>query len=698
MGTGASSKYAQTRTELAGVSDGDLKAQLKAMGTEDRQKLRAEFGRLETLITQVDSDFNGISAKDPGDVVPGSVVKTSAGTGVCGPFNDDDQTFPVRLDSGEVADVKIQDLFLKPSGECAVKSEDTFDWEAYVGLYKDLRNAGIDSREKAWQHWTKNGEGEGRKGGFAGARSAAEVYKDLKQNDATCEIPKTEFRAMSVKQLQDVVCHLQRRCETEGWYNFTKFGTRGELLKFDTINLYSTTDWLLKPSTKARRCSYVEYVASKEQKPNWFVSHWWGEPVKIFVACILQHAKDRELRGVDILTRLYWVCAYANNQWALAGDVVEDPNQSSFRKAMQVSLGTVSILDMDTVCYTRIWCGYEVYTSLADPPNKKYLYDMHTVNPKTGAAVGITDGFALHDDAQNHKKLKRESEFPEEVLKKAMNILIENCAASFEADRVHILNCIAGSPDLNAPPAKEHPNFTKLNRTLRARYGMSIYGRLFAEGKPLDDINKVLSESFLDTLFLELNTTAPSDGKLTDAILTPLAQSIPNTVETLNLSLSNRFCKLHKTQLTDASFLELAKALSPALRHLTLTFCNDIYLTNASLEAIFAKFPEGMGHANLNFSDTGITDFKIKSLPQSLTSVILNFSDTKVTDSAIQSLMGALPKLTAGSSRIMCNKCPELTKEAVKAVGSKLEFKGSNILFAGCEKIGDATVPDILKE
>lgn len=284
-----------------------------------------------------------------------------------------------------------------------------------------------------------------------------------------------------------------------------------------------------------------------------------------------------------------------------------------------------------------------------------------------------------------------------DVLAKAMKILVEKCAASFDDDRIHILNTIAGSPDLNAPPPEEHANYIKLNRTLRARYGVSIYGRLFAEGKSLDEANKVLSESSLDTLFLDMNQHTPTGTKLTDAILAPLAQSIPATIVKLNLSLSNRFCAIQKTQLTDASFLEVANALSPALRHLTLNFCNDVYLTNVALEAIFAKFPEGMEYANLNFDDTGISDFKISGLPQTLKSVIFNLSNTKVTDSAIQSLMVALPTLTANSSRIMCNKCSELTKEAVQAVGSKLEFKGSNILFSNCEKLGGATVADILK-
>ncbi len=75
------------------------------------------------------------------------------------------------------------------------------------------------------------------------------------------------------------------------------------------------------------------------QKPWWFVSHWygrrrslpqlaeprmhvlirnrWGEPVFKFVACVLQHARDRYYIAGDDDSWLdipYWVCAYAYNQ------------------------------------------------------------------------------------------------------------------------------------------------------------------------------------------------------------------------------------------------------------------------------------------------------------------------------------------------------------------------------------------------
>ena len=37
-----------------------------------------------------------------------------------------------------------------------------FDWQYYINNYEDLRNAGIDNEEKAYDHWVNNGKSEGR--------------------------------------------------------------------------------------------------------------------------------------------------------------------------------------------------------------------------------------------------------------------------------------------------------------------------------------------------------------------------------------------------------------------------------------------------------------------------------------------------------------------------------------------------------
>ena len=113
------------------------------------------------------------------------------------------------------------------------------------------------------------------------------------------------------------------------------------------------------------------------------VRNRWGEPVFKFIACLLQHARDRYyIAGDDDswLDSKYWVCAYANNQHAyapfaspclrspvrvaeeraptgrLGGDVTDDPAASSFAKAMETSIGTVTIIDPNAEVFGRIWC------------------------------------------------------------------------------------------------------------------------------------------------------------------------------------------------------------------------------------------------------------------------------------------------------------------------------------------------------
>ncbi len=39
---------------------------------------------------------------------------------------------------------------------------DIFDWNAYLEKYQDLKNTGIETKEKAWQHWINHGMNEGR--------------------------------------------------------------------------------------------------------------------------------------------------------------------------------------------------------------------------------------------------------------------------------------------------------------------------------------------------------------------------------------------------------------------------------------------------------------------------------------------------------------------------------------------------------
>ena len=160
----------------------------------------------------------------------------------------------------------------------------------------------------------------------------------------------TEHRGITLTQLLDLWAKIESLADEKGdlpeWYQ-TFYRNRDangkwdgswrerKLCHKDTINLYDVVEYVVKPATVGQKCSYVELVASpekkEEQKPRWFVSHWWGEPVKDFVTALKNHAKVRKLPD----STAYWVCAYANNQHDLASAIPADPKESSFYKAMQ---------------------------------------------------------------------------------------------------------------------------------------------------------------------------------------------------------------------------------------------------------------------------------------------------------------------------------------------------------------------------
>ena len=110
-------------------------------------------------------------------------------------------------------------------------------------------------------------------------------------------IEKTEECAISLAQLAAVDANIDRRCAEERWENGPP-GRKMVALKAESVNLYDADKFVIRPATVERRCCFVELFAAGPQRPTWFVSHFWGEPVKDFVACITRHSKDRCL-GFD---------------------------------------------------------------------------------------------------------------------------------------------------------------------------------------------------------------------------------------------------------------------------------------------------------------------------------------------------------------------------------------------------------------
>ncbi|CAE7395461.1 Trim71 [Symbiodinium pilosum] len=444
------------------------------------------------------------------------------------------------------------------------------------------------------------------------------MHAIFREISAGCSIPLVEERAMLLNQLNVVISCIFQGCDRHGWVDHS-----GSPLTPPMVNLYHTMDLLVRPATAARVCSFVELVAEAPQPCQWFVSHWWGEPVVDFAACLRQHQHDRNLPR----STAYWVCAYANNQWVVHEEIGADPATSSFQRAMRRAAGTVSILDSGAVCYTRVWCIYETYVSTLKQADGQegldglsYFFDIYTNDPQMTEAVGIAEGFIAADGTgpkQARRKRHRESRFPFELIQRAFDIRVEHADASRESDRRMILNSIAQMDDLAAEPALEHEAYDVLNDILHGRFAAASFVKAASVGVDLMRHAEALSRSRLPQLALHFG--GDCQKTLTDANVALLARSLP--CESLqDLFLGCQGCR----QLSDASAVALGAALGKLtrLRRLELRLSTGPTISDEGLVALAAGLHSGpsmLESLALDISgQKGITEDGCSSLARSL--------------------------------------------------------------------------------
>jgi len=273
--------------------------------------------------------------------------------------------------------------------------------------------------------------------------------------------PPVEERGITLRQLRAVMANIIKRCVAEKWTNY-----KGDLLSSENVTLYDADKYVIRPFTVKSKKSFVTCLPSTagSQPPRFFVSHWWGEPVLDFIACIEQAVRDftynsrnsgddddRRGGGMTQDTPV-WVCAYGNNQWDLA-DITEDPKDSGFTKAMRIAQGrTITVLDKEGVVFSRVWCIYELHLTLRDSKEGKnnegsqeglwtvytakkhtftgtYLFCSGLINTKEERdAVGIIEGGATDFRRWGPMTTSREKFFPYELIKKIAHHPGRRCA------------------------------------------------------------------------------------------------------------------------------------------------------------------------------------------------------------------------------------------------------------------------------
>ena len=148
-------------------------------------------------------------------------------------------------------------------------------------------------------------------------------YSDLQQApDGFFHIPDTARRAVSVDQLTLIATHVAREMgydlEIQTYPGCHGGRVNEAILKknesltaktwmvgrpkagggFETVplsnpaevNLYDCDKYVIRPATKSKEAAMVEVMCRGEQPPNFFVSHFWGEPILEFLACIFEHS------------------------------------------------------------------------------------------------------------------------------------------------------------------------------------------------------------------------------------------------------------------------------------------------------------------------------------------------------------------------------------------------------------------------
>eukprot|EP00913_Durusdinium_trenchii_P029355 g27520.t1 len=366
----------------------------------------------------------------------------------------------------------------------------------------------------------------------------------------------------------------QRRAEHREYQEALETTQRALELLERAKDEYDVVHHFVRPLTAQKRCSYVELIADGPQPAQWFVSHWWGEPVLQFTACVEKHAAHR---GLAEKAAAYWVCAYANNQECNRFVV-------GIYWLWITSAGTLSIVDAEARVYSRIWCDYEVYVTLEKAKSRSHLYDIYTF--QEGQAIGITDGVAKIDQKGaswwwEDRKYQREKNFPLLLAKEAMKIQVQHGEATVASDRQRILNAIVGAKEQDAEPPLEHSHYDAVNATLHARFALATWKLTLEHGLSVEHYARVLAASHLTRMSLSFR----SRRYVTDEMLKTLASAMPKTLKELSLVMTS--CP----GISDALVLK-----DLPLERLHLDLAKNEQLSDGGVEVLCSQLPRGLRH------------------------------------------------------------------------------------------------------
>jgi len=356
----------------------------------------------------------------------------------------------------------------------------------------------------------------------------------------------------------------------------------------------------------------------------------------------------------------YWVCAYALNQHGtmLSKEMDHDLEEMPFFLAIKCAKGTISVLDQDAKCFSRIWCVYELYLSTSKC-KKGYTYELYTTcGEGHAAAVGISQSDLLAVDQDAKSKAEREEDFPFSLVEFGIGFKSADGEAFRQADMDMIHSKIESGHGPWVQGAGG-PGHDKLDNAVHGVVAAVTLGRALKE-RPgtVDEYFEAVQKGQVQ--HLRLNLTAKKDK--------------PIEITTTTTTIVQDFSRPTTRSSTPFRNIDTQENLEKTVRALDVNSCEVL-----SICTMMSSLPDELNHVaalgelcleqcgnleelpnieclvNLRTLDLGFCS-KIKKLPNNLhvhtKLLVLDLHDCKT--------LTELPKLPIGLEWLNLSGCHEL--------------------------------------
>jgi len=395
-----------------------------------------------------------------------------------------------------------------------------------------------------------------------------------------------ENRSINMPQLMQINSYAVRQCYSWG-------------LTATALDFHNIHEWIVKPATREFNSSMMEHLSERKLVPNWFISHFWGDPMQKFLECLRQHLS---VRGLSARTG-YWLFAFANRHHDLVPHATSGlaDAHAALRASNYRVLMVMGASQQSHVYFSRTWCSYEWALCL---DSSTLAVDIAAMNQDVEI---ITSGLTTSEVCSNKyypgsgvsAKNSREASFPLEVVKEALAFNLNKTQTSSEVDRQRLMR---GFVDI-AQPEEDTDGLQKMTRRLRSFLLLLLWQNVLVQASRDKDYMCVLSDVAKgiqgDWWRRSLRLSLAGCDFSSENVLTMGMQSLPKSLEILKLD-------LQFTGLDDGSLSTVAQQLPECLQSFTLDI-SGCHVTDKGVLSFLKKLNPDLAEVTLKMQHTNVS-------------------------------------------------------------------------------------------